>query len=80
MPLFRTRSRLESDLGMEYYASGRRGIGGALRRRPGDFIVEEIIREGQPVNLETERIERGGGRYTLAVLSKTSKDLLQTVS
>jgi tRNA pseudouridine13 synthase len=33
---------LELDLGMRYYASDSPGIGGILRSRPEDFIVEEI--------------------------------------
>ncbi|MDI9608950.1 MAG: tRNA pseudouridine(13) synthase TruD [Candidatus Verstraetearchaeota archaeon] len=80
MPLPKTRSRLESDLGMLYYSTDAPPIGGRLRQLPEDFIVEEISPEGLLVNRSLERLDRGEGRFTLAVLEKRSKDLITLVS
>ncbi|MBM5805491.1 MAG: tRNA pseudouridine(13) synthase TruD [Candidatus Verstraetearchaeota archaeon] len=80
MVLLRTCSPLEEELGMTYYSTGRKGIGGVLRQRPEDFVVEEITQEGLIANLDLQRLDRGEGKHTLAVLKKTSRDLMPTTS
>ncbi len=80
MKLSKTRSRLESDLGMLYYSTDAPPIGGRLRQIPDDFIVEEISPEGLIVNRDLERLDRGEGRFSLAVLEKRSRDLIPLVS
>ena len=61
---------LERELGMRYYASDAEGIGGRLRTRPEDFIVEEIPPEG-----------KGGttGPYLICTLEKTNWELQHAV-
>jgi tRNA pseudouridine13 synthase len=80
MAFFRTGSPLEEGLGMLYYSTERKGIGGILRQRPEDFIVEEITHEGLIANLDLQKLDRGEGKNTLAVLKKTSLDLIPTIS
>ncbi|MEN3035256.1 MAG: tRNA pseudouridine(13) synthase TruD, partial [Candidatus Methanosuratincola sp.] len=80
MELPRTRSRLESDLGMLYYSTDAPPIGGRLRQVPEDFIVEEMTPEGFVVNRDLERLNRGEGDFSLAVLEKRSRDLLPLIS
>jgi tRNA pseudouridine13 synthase len=80
MALLRTSSPLEEELGIIYYSTDRKGVGGTLRQLPEDFVVEEITREGLIANLDLQRIDRGEGKYTLAVLKKTSRDLIPTIS
>jgi tRNA pseudouridine13 synthase len=80
MGLARTRSPLEEGLGMLYYSADKKGVGGILRQIPEDFVVEEITREGALANFDLASLRRGNGRYTLAVLEKTSRDLLPVLS
>lgn len=53
--------QLEKDLGMRYYATDSKGVGGVLRSSPEDFIVEEL-----PVKFT------GSGPYLIAKLTKRS--------
>ena len=76
----RTNSALEEELGMVYYSTCGRGTGGLLRQRAEDFVVEEITKEGVITNAEPGTVKRGEGHYTLAVLTKTSRDLLPTLN
>jgi tRNA pseudouridine13 synthase len=78
MDLQRTASPLEEELGLRFYTTGAVGIGGRLRSRPEDFVVEEITREGLVANEALAKLSRGEGRYSLAVLTKTSKDTMPT--
>lgn len=80
MRLPKTRSRLESDLGMLYYSTDTPSIGGRLRQIPDDFIVEEITPEGFVVNRDLERFNRGAGAFSLVVLEKRSRDLIPLVT
>lgn len=80
MKLPRTRSRLESDLGMLYYSTENPPIGGRIRQMPEDFIVEEISPEGCIVNRSLERLDRGEGGFSIAVLEKRSRDLIPLIS
>lgn len=75
-----TLSPLERSLGMLYYSTPTMGIGGRVRQVPSDFLVEEITPEGLVVNELLKSLSRGDGPYTLAVLKKTSRDLLSTVA
>jgi len=51
---------LEHELGMDWYADDHPGIGGRLRLRPEDFVVEEI----------SDRGFEGGGKYLICRLDK----------
>jgi tRNA pseudouridine13 synthase len=74
----RTASPLEEELGLRFYSTVGTGTGGRLRSRPEDFIVEEITREGLVANEALAWLSRGEGRYSLAVLTKTSRDTIPT--
>jgi tRNA pseudouridine13 synthase len=78
MVLQRTTSPLEEALGIRFYAMEGRWAGGRLRSKPEDFIVEEITREGLLAGQNLSDLSRGEGRYSLAVLTKTSKDTIPT--
>jgi len=81
--MYRTRSALEEELGMLYYSSPPKagtGIGGHIRCKAKDFIVEEVTREGAIAGPSLGELSRGEGRYSLAVLSKISRDLLPTAA
>jgi tRNA pseudouridine13 synthase len=78
MQTLRTASPSEEELGLSYYLTQLKGIGGRIRVKPEDFEVEEITREGLVANDSLERLSRGDGSYALAVLTKTSKDTILT--
>ncbi|MCX8181685.1 MAG: tRNA pseudouridine(13) synthase TruD [Candidatus Methanomethyliaceae archaeon] len=80
MPLIPTLSQLERSCGILFYSTTGKGIGGKIRVKPEDFIVEEITPEGKIVNESLKSLNRGRGPYTLAVLKKKSRDLLPTIS
>lgn len=80
MPPITTFSQLERSFGILYYSTTGKGIGGRIRVRPEDFLVEEITPEGLVVNESLRSLSRGRGQYTLAVLKKTSRDLLPTIA
>ncbi|MGC8936806.1 MAG: tRNA pseudouridine(13) synthase TruD [Candidatus Methanomethylicaceae archaeon] len=80
MPPLPTLSEVERSFGMLYYSTSGKGIGGRVRVQPEDFVVEEITPEGHIVNDSLKVLSRGRGPYTLAVLKKSSRDLLLTVS
>ncbi len=65
---------------MLYYSTKSPPIGGRIRQLPEDFIVEEIVPEGLIINRDLERIDRGKGGYSLAVLEKRSRDLITLIS
>jgi tRNA pseudouridine13 synthase len=61
---------LEILLGMRYYASDSKGIGGRLRTDPEDFIVEEI---------PLERKSSTSGPYLICRLTKTNWELQHAI-
>jgi len=80
MPPIPTLSQLERSFGILYYSTPGRGIGGKIRVKPEDFLVEEITPEGYVVNESLRSLSRGRGPYTLAVLKKICRDLLPTIA
>jgi tRNA pseudouridine13 synthase len=78
--MLETSSQLEKSLGILYYSTNKKGIGGRIRVVPEDFIVEEITPEGIIVNENLKKLNRGKGKYTLAVLKKISRPLLPIIS
>ena len=61
---------LEEELGMRYYASETRGIGGRLRTKPEDFVVDEIPLPFREVD---------DGPYLICRLTKTNWELQRAV-
>ena len=77
-----TASSLDVKLGMEVYASKGRGIGGRLRSKPEDFIVEEILLDGLRASVRLRMDEckvSGRGRYLICILIKRGWDTLKAV-
>lgn len=79
-------SKLEKSLGIEVYATRSLGIGGAIRRFPEDFLVEEILVNGSKAEIlprttiiqkeETKSLKQ---RYLLCILVKRNWDNLQAI-
>ncbi|MFB0561623.1 MAG: tRNA pseudouridine(13) synthase TruD [Candidatus Lokiarchaeia archaeon] len=71
---------LESILGIEFFGTKSEGIGGCLRKRWEDFVVEEITpqkeiiqalgTEAQVNSLNDEYINGGEGKYTIFTLER----------
>ena len=77
-----TASSIDVKLGMEVYASKGRGIGGRLRSKPEDFIVEEILLDGSRASVRLREGEcevSGRGRYLICILIKRRWDTLKAV-
>ena len=53
------------------FLSKSKGIGGKLKARPEDFIVEEISEDGTLFQLDQEIQREGAGRFTHFILQKT---------
>jgi len=75
---------LEVQLGMEVYASKAQGIGGKIRKRIEDFVVEEILRNGScasisEVETPPKRRLTGKGKHTVCLLIKRNWDNLLLV-
>jgi len=68
---------IESDLGIEVYASRSVGIGGRIRFLPEDFKVEEILIDGSKASFQSDVSKVSGwGRHLLCVLVKKNWDTL----
>jgi len=67
---------IEKNLGMSVYATRTSGIGGAIRRKPEDFIVEEILTNGTKASVTPVGHPSRLGRYLVCVLVKRNWDTL----
>jgi tRNA pseudouridine13 synthase len=67
---------LEKQIGINAYASGDSSIGGCIKNRAEDFIVEEIFTEGSTARVDTKPTKqiKGNGKYLLTVLVKYNWD------
>jgi tRNA pseudouridine13 synthase len=73
---------LETDFGIEMYASQGPGIGGKIRVFPEDFVVEEMLVDGSKASvnpLDMKALSSGHGRYVVCVLIKKSWDTFAAV-
>ena len=73
--------RLESELGIEVYASQSLGIGGRIRHYPEDFVVEEVLVDGSKAAVGKAEIRppTGIGRYLVCSLIKRDWDTLLAI-
>ncbi|HML04127.1 MAG TPA: tRNA pseudouridine(13) synthase TruD [Candidatus Bathyarchaeia archaeon] len=69
----------EKNLGISVYATKTSGIGGAIRRRPGDFVVEEVLTNGAKASVAPVGYPSQLGRYLVCVLVKEDWDTLLAV-
>lgn len=70
-----TRSKLDLELGMRFYATRGEGVGGVLREELGDFVVIEVALGGILCTpREVHRIGGGEGEYTWFLLEKKGVD------
>ncbi|RLI03953.1 tRNA pseudouridine(13) synthase TruD [Candidatus Bathyarchaeota archaeon] len=75
-------SPLDVKLGMEVYASSTPGIGGKIRSKLEDFIVEEVLLDGSKasINLRGDKCRISGrGRYLICILIKRGWDTLSVI-
>ncbi|MEM2702573.1 MAG: tRNA pseudouridine(13) synthase TruD [Candidatus Bathyarchaeia archaeon] len=76
---------LETNIGIEVYASKTRGIGGVIKCSPEDFIVEEILTNGSKASVKLEDNNNlvnsltDRGRYLICVLIKRGWDTLLAI-
>jgi len=61
------------------YLSKLEGIGGVLKSSPEDFIVEEITKEGEVLELDKRFEKEGEGDFTRFVLQKRNWNTLQAL-
>jgi len=73
--------RLESELGIEVYASQSLGIGGRIRQFPKDFVVEEVLVDGTKAEVGEAEIlpPTGIGRYLVCSLTKRDWDTILAI-
>ncbi len=69
---------IEKQLGIETFVSKTRGVGGVIRQKPEDFMVEEVLVDGSKAELEPRLPLQltGEGRYLICLLVKHNWDTL----
>ncbi|MEM1586382.1 MAG: tRNA pseudouridine(13) synthase TruD [Candidatus Bathyarchaeia archaeon] len=74
---------IEVSAGIEVYATKCEGIGGAIKKTPEDFIVEEILVDGSKASIKPEESGVSGlaehGRYLICVLIKRGWDTILAI-
>ena len=74
---------IEVNVGIGVYATRCRGIGGAIKRVPEDFIVEEILVDGSRASIKPEDISASNlskhGRYLICILVKRELDTILAI-
>ncbi len=80
--------KIERDIGIEVYATRSSGIGGVIRQKVDDFVVEEVLVDGSRAetvssecNIERRALGSSsvGNRYLLCVLIKRNWDMFMAV-
>jgi len=74
--------KLEADLGIEVYASRSRGIGGTIKYKLEDFIVEEVLIDSSKASVQpSDRtiLPSERGRYLVCILIKKGWDTFAAV-
>lgn len=61
------------------YLSKLEGVGGAMRRSPEDFIVEEIMKDGTLLEINKKIQRDGEGDFTHFILQKRNWDTIQAL-
>jgi tRNA pseudouridine13 synthase len=72
---------VEKQIGIEAFISKTQGIGGRIRQRPEDFLVEEILVNGSRAETTQKPAPSqisGEGRYLICLLVKRNRDTLLT--
>ena len=72
--------KIDRELGIEVYATGTQGVGGAIRESVDDFVVEEVLVDGSRATFgktpgsRTFRVTSAEQDYLLCVLAKRNWD------
>ena len=69
----------EKNLGISVYVTRTSGIGGAIRRQPEDFVVEEVLINGAKAFATPLEFPSQLGRYLVCALVKRNRDTLLAV-
>jgi len=72
-------SEVENKLGITVYATKTDGIGGVIRRKVEDFVVEEILIDGKRASVNPLERPSRLGRYLVCVLVKRNWDTILAV-
>lgn len=70
---------VDKKIGISVYATESAGFWGVIRRKPEDFVVEEILTSGERASVLPEVRLSGLGRYLVCVLIKRNWDTLLAV-
>jgi tRNA pseudouridine13 synthase len=70
---------VEKRIGITVYVTKSAGFGGVIRRKPDDFVVEEILTSGERASVAPEARFSRLGRYLVCVLIKRNWDTLLAV-
>jgi tRNA pseudouridine13 synthase len=71
---------MSETVGLKTFLSKSEGIGGAIKEKPEDFLVEEITPEGIVLELgKNQKFENEEGEYTHFTLEKTNWDTIRAV-
>lgn len=71
---------VEERIGLLAYLSKTEGMGGTIKREPGDFQVEEITPDGTVLEIgKSQGFEGGSGDYVHFTLEKTNWDTMRAV-
>ena len=70
---------VEKRIGITVFATKSAGFGGVIRRKPDDFVVEELLIGGERASVTPVAQFSGLGRYLVCVLVKRNWDTLLAV-
>lgn len=70
---------IEKQIGINVYATASAGLGGVIRRKSEDFVVEEVLTSGERASVSPEVRFLNLGRYLVCVLIKRNWDTLLAV-
>ena len=79
--MLKSRSKIDYELGIEWYMTDTEGIKGKLRTKPEDFIVEEILINGEIIHTsltsnKLPNIQEKPGNYVWIVVEKKCIDTI----
>lgn len=70
---------VEKNLGITVYATKTVGVGGVIRKKIDDFVVEEMLTDGNIASINPSGLASRLGRYLICVLVKRNWDTILAV-